>query len=138
MEKDVNGKTVWEKIKDKASQFSSDVSETSQKIAHMVKNGVDTAMDTAKEAANNKKMYCFALEPDNTDDTESIISAVGALKEAGCDARVFVEHGTMCGYVLVKGKDIQKAVETVQSCGHISISDSPVDKRKADRIKRHS
>ncbi len=99
---------------------------------------VKLTVDQVKDIIAAKTENCYTLTMENSENTEILMAALKALKQAGYDVRYYVSNGTMYGYVFMKGQDFDKATELIESLNGITIATKPIDKFEADIIKKRS
>ncbi|HHW95443.1 MAG TPA: hypothetical protein GX736_05920 [Mogibacterium sp.] len=130
-----------EETKEFLEKAGSDVVKTAKKAGEGIFAAAKFTIDSinkAKDKVVDNLENCYELCADNPEDTERIMRAVKLLNAAGYDTRVKVTSGTMRGYVFAKGLEFSKAVTVLESEEGISLKDKPMDKKKADKIKKNA
>ncbi len=99
---------------------------------------VKESVDHTREKAALKTVGCYAIVPEDSEDTEKTMHAISLLKKAGYEIRIQVTAGTMSGYVFVKGEDLNKVAELLhEKADGVSLNTRPVDRFMAEKLKKH-
>ena len=128
-------------VRNLLSKAGPEISKTAQRAGKGILSAAKSVKDTldqAKDKVAAKTENCYALLTEDPEDTEIIIAAVSTIKQGGYDARVYVTSGTMYGYVFIKGENFEKVSKLLEPLDGVSLSAKPIDKIKAERIKKHS
>ena len=113
-----------------------------KKIAKKAEKGFSTAtkfvmdkIDTAKEKAEANKENCYELIPRDSEDTESIMRAITALKKHQFSACIDIVKGNMHGYVFAKESELEEVREHLKLSEGCALGIKKADRHTGENVK---